>query len=66
MKLTKDTRDLVTIGTVLKVASGELWKVENLGKSRFGINITVRNQYGQPIYWDRLSNWYGVEIVESR
>lgn len=66
MKLNKDTRDLVKIGTILKDSNGKQYLVTSMYESgRHGKNITVRYPDGMQLYGDRLSNWYGLEIIND-
>lgn len=66
MKLNKNTRDLVRIGTILKDSNGTQYTVTFMYESGLhGKNITVRYPDGRQLYGDRLSNWYGLEIIND-
>ena len=72
MKLNKNTRQLVEVGTILKSYSSE-YKVtsilDNVGRYGNGKNITVciikGNMQGRYIYMQPLSNYYGCEIITA-
>ena len=67
MKLNKDTRNLVKVGTVMNDGSwdGEITNVIHSGK---GLKVTIKlltgRFAGRTLYAEPLSTYYGCEIVK--
>ena len=67
MKLNKDTRNEVKIGTILRQDNDYYYQVTNIIEVHHGNGrlITVRTKDGLNIYGDKLSDYYGLEIDNS-
>lgn len=65
MKLNRETRDLVTVGTVIQYTARITTTVTNVMETGRAKNVTLRTSDGFNVYMVPVSELYGCKIIKG-